>query len=72
MDLTKLFVDVDEFCKKFEHELQKIALTKHNARRQGQLSLSEIMTIAIAFQISLHQTFKHFYNNIIVMIFLSL
>lgn len=63
MDFTELFCDVDDFCQKFEplwHQRQ-IAQHQRRRRRKPQLSLSEQMTIAIAFHTSSDRDFKHFY-----------
>ena len=62
MDFTVLFVSVDDFWKayktEFEHHLLADGLRRR--RRDGRLSVSEIMTILIAFQTSNYRTFKHF------------
>lgn len=63
MDFTQLFVDVDDFCQKFEHQFKKMSLPKAGSRRRkGQMALSEIMTLLIAFQTSGFRTFKDFYQ----------
>ena len=63
MDFTELFVDVDDFTKGFEVELERYRLVddRSRRRREGQLSGSEIMTLLIAFQTSNFRDFKHFY-----------
>lgn len=63
MDFTALFVDVDDFWKHFrpEYEGRLIADGTRRRRREGRLSVSEIMTLLIAFQRSNYRTFKHFY-----------
>lgn len=68
MDFTELFVDVDDFWKSFEPELDRHRLGDGTGRRKrsGRLTLSEIMTILIAFQTSNHRTFKHFYLHLLV------
>jgi hypothetical protein len=63
MILTQLFVDIDDFCKAFEAEHNKRLLSegKMKRRRQGSLSLSEVMTIAVFFHLSKYRTFKDYY-----------
>ena len=63
MDFTALLVDVDDFWKQFRPAYKQRLLVDGQRRRQrqGQLSVSEIMTIIIAFQSSNYRTFKHFY-----------
>lgn len=63
MDFTDLFVDVDDFWKQFRplYEQRLLADGQRRRLRCGQLSVSEIMTILIAFQSSNYRTFKHFY-----------
>lgn len=63
--LTRIFCDIDDFCKEFNHyaagKLLPSAVT--SARRGPACCLhdSEIMTIVIAFQSSSFRNFKHFY-----------
>lgn len=65
MDFTGLFVDVDDFVLRFEAEYaEQLIGSERQRRRAGQLSLSEIMTILIAFQTSNFRTFKHFYQHL--------
>jgi hypothetical protein len=64
--LIELFCTVDNFCKSFEIEWQKIQISHTSSSRWWltrvcQLSLSEIMTIAIWFHRSRYRTFKDFY-----------
>jgi hypothetical protein len=63
MDLTALFVEVDDFWLAFAPSYQRRLLTdgQEHRRRKGQLCVSEIMTILIAFQTSNFRDFKHFY-----------
>lgn len=67
MDWVALFCDVDDFCREFEPQFQQRLLTDgtRSRNRKGQLSLSEIMTITIAFQLSHYRDFKAFYNNLL-------
>lgn len=62
MDFTVLYVDVDDFWKAFKplYE-QRLLCESGRRRREGRLSLSEMMTILIAFQTSRYRDFKHFY-----------
>ena len=63
MDFTELFCDVDDFCREFEPvwRQKQIALDRRRRQRRQQLSLSERMTIIIAFHASGYRNFKHFY-----------
>lgn len=63
MDFTALFVEVDDFWSAFgqDYERRLLADGQRHRRRRGQLCLSEIMTILIAFQSSNFRDFKHFY-----------
>lgn len=63
--LLELFVSVDDFCQQFlpnwERGLLKEGTKKR--RRNGQLSLSEIMTIIIYFHQSHYRNFKAYYTE---------
>ena len=63
MDWDALFVDVDDFCMVFERWLnqQQLGKIKTKSGRKPQLSMSEIMTILIAFHKSHYRNFKHYY-----------
>lgn len=63
--LICLFVIVDEFCKEFVPEWEKHLLVSglKKRRRQGQLSVSEIITIYIHFHQSHFRDFKNYYIN---------
>jgi len=63
MDFTELFVEVDDFWLAFTPEYERHLLVdgRRHRRREGQLSVSEIMTLLIAFQTSNFRDFKHFY-----------
>jgi len=67
MDFTTLFVDVDDCWKNFEKiyagHLIEDGVRKRN--RDSKLSISEIMTILIAFQTSGYRTFKSFYKYVL-------
>ncbi|MEL7085288.1 MAG: IS982 family transposase [Cyanobacteria bacterium J06597_1] len=61
--LEELFCQVDDFCRRFEVEWQnrQLLAKPSSRRRQRALSLSEIMTIVIAFHQSSYRNFKHYY-----------
>lgn len=65
--LTKLFCNVDDFCKKFMPEWQKFLLKSGKIKRQrkNKLSSSEIITIAIHFHQSNYRNFKNYYQKYI-------
>jgi transposase len=67
MDFTELFCEVDDFCKEFEPAWKARQITYGERRRQRscQLSLSEQMTIAIAFHASNYRDFKHYYQMLL-------
>lgn len=64
MDFTSLFCDVDDFCQVFEPAFQARLITAGERRRKraGRLTLSERMTILIAFHDSGFRTFQEFYE----------
>lgn len=63
MILTKLFVEIDDFMKIYEPEMNKglIGDGKTHRNRDTTLSLSEIMTIVVYFHMSGYRTMKDFY-----------
>lgn len=64
--LEELFCSVDDFCSDFEPGWKQQLLTQGKRRlRSRRLSLSEIMTIEIAFHLSAYKTFKTFYLEIV-------
>lgn len=64
--LEELFCPVDDFCRDFEPSWQKQLLARGKSRlRNRQLSLSEIMTIEIAFHLSGYKNFKTFYLELV-------
>ena len=67
MDFTELFCDVDDFCREFEPLWcqRQISDGRRRRRRKTRLSLSERMTIVIAFHSSGYRDFKHFYSMLI-------
>jgi hypothetical protein len=64
-DLVAMFCDIDDFCKVFEPIYSQRLLQNGQRQRvrQGQLSLSEIMTIIVSFHASHYRDFKHYYTE---------
>jgi hypothetical protein len=62
--LIAMFCDIDDFCKWFEPlYMQRLLQDGQRHRvRQGQLTLSEIMTIIVFFHSSHYRDFKHYYT----------
>ena len=58
--VTEIFCLVDEFCKEYSELVDK-SLIGNKAKRPSIMSQSEIITLAIIFQLSGFRTFKHFY-----------
>lgn len=67
LDLTQIFCDVDDFYQSFEcfseREIAKLPYEGKAKGYQSRLSVSEVMTIVIAFHGSGYRTFKDFYLN---------
>ena len=65
--LEELFCQVDDFCLRFESDWYKrqISCGAVCRLRSNRLSLSEIMTIVIAFQTSGYRNFKVYYLNLV-------
>jgi len=64
MSLTKKFCDIDDFCKTFSPQYSQPQITegKRHRNRQGQLALSEILTILVLFHHRQgYRNFKGFY-----------
>ena len=70
--LEELFCDLDDFCKEFEPRWRSASLARgarsqlisqglKARRRTRQMSLSEIMTILVAFHSGHYRNFKHYY-----------
>ena len=61
--IIELYCLVDTFCQEFipQWEAQLIRDRLRKRQRQGQLTISEIMTICIHFHQSHYRTFKHYY-----------
>jgi len=58
--VTEIFCLVDEFCKEYSEIVDK-SLIGNKAKRPSIMSQSEVITLAIIFQLSGFRTFKHFY-----------
>jgi len=65
--LTDIFCDVDDFCKVFmpEWKAQLLADGTRKRNRQCRMTMSEIMTIIIAFHSSNHRDFKNYYTGFV-------
>jgi hypothetical protein len=63
LSLIRLFCEVDDFCQQFEAAWKPrwLPASGKKRHRKSRLSLSEVMTIIIAFHQSGYRTFKHFY-----------
>jgi transposase len=63
--LLELFCDVDDFCQKFEPfwNQQRLASGDKKRQRARSLTISEIMTILIAFHQSHYRDFKAYYRE---------
>jgi len=63
MDLTELFCDVDDFVKAFDKRNLPVAITSGKPKRGTvpRMSLSELMTIIIAYHSSGFKNFKTYY-----------
>ena len=65
LDLTEVFCDVDDFYQSFERycpSIPQLTAVTGEKRCNSRMSLSEVMTIAIAFHGSGYRTFKEFYT----------
>ena len=67
-ELISIFCEIDDFCKWFEPLYQQRLLQDGQRQRvrQGQLSLSEIMTLMVFFHRSGYRDFKHYYTQYVV------
>jgi hypothetical protein len=65
VDIVALFCDLDDFYQAFAPTWQQHLLSAPGRRRRrpSRLSMSEIMTLVIAFHDSDYRTFKHFYRK---------
>lgn len=73
--LISIFRDVDDFCKLFEPEWNKILVEnqdkgligdKKRRNRKSELSLSEAITIVVMFHKTRHRTFKDYYERYVL------
>jgi Transposase DDE domain len=66
--VTEIFCDIDDFCKQYLHKNSVYLLPNPNRKRdrESTLSISEIMTIIVLFQMSHYRTFKDFYQDCIL------
>jgi len=67
LDFTTLFVDVDDCWKNFAKNYAACLIDDgvRKRSRKSNLSISEIMTIVIAFQTSGFRTFKGYYQSLL-------
>lgn len=65
--LTEIFCDVDDFCHVFMPEWEKTLLSDGTRKRnrRSRMSMSEVMTIIIAFHMSNHRDFKNYYRGFV-------
>lgn len=63
--LVSMFCDIDDFCKWFEPLYMRRLLQsgQRQRQRQGQLTLSAIMTIIVYFHGSGYRDFKRYYTE---------
>lgn len=66
--VTEIFCDIDDFCKEFykNQSIKLLPKTERKRKRECKLSISEIMTIMVLFQLSHYRTFKDFYNECVL------
>jgi hypothetical protein len=65
LDIAHIFWELDDFCQQLEHHWQDqehLPSMSGERRSQSRLSLSEVMTIVIAFHGSGFRTFEEFYT----------
>lgn len=66
LDLTQIFCDVDDFYREFERlcerDIPRLPGDGQPKGDQSRLSISEVMTIVIAFHGSGYRRFKDFYK----------
>jgi hypothetical protein len=72
-NLVEIFCDVDDFCHVFIPEWEKQLIADGNIKRKRscRMSMSEIMTILIAFHTSNHRDFKNYYKGYIAKFYCS-
>lgn len=64
IDITALFVCLDDFCKLYESCLKEKVLPSPSSRsRDGYLALSEMLLIEVLYHFSAYKNFKVFYHH---------
>jgi hypothetical protein len=66
--ITEIFVDIDDFCIEFDHQIQYFRLKDPNKpirKRKSKLSDSEMMTILVCFHHSNYTNFKAYYTEMV-------
>ena len=66
--VVEIFCDIDDFCKEFYRRQAPRLLPNPERRREREcrLTISEIMTILVLFQLSHNRTFKDFYDGCVL------
>lgn len=66
--VTEIFCDIDDFCKQFlkAHACRLLPNPNRQRARLSRMSISEIVTIVVLFQMSHYRTFKDFYHQCIL------
>ena len=66
--VTEIFCIADDFCKEFEVEMSKNALSSSadatKRRRKRMMSDAEVITIPICFHFNTYRNFKHYYLSL--------
>ncbi len=67
--IEEIFCDIDDFCKYYlKKRMTYLLLNPARKRdRESQMSISEIMTIIVLFQMSHYRTFKDFYGECVLL-----
>lgn len=70
-NLVELYCDVDDFCKVFipQWQTQLLEDGSRTRRRDGRMSISEIMTVVIGFHMSHHRDFKNYYTGYVAIFY---
>lgn len=67
--IISIFCEVDDFCKEFNQYLKQYCISTNDKKvvsdLPSALSLSEVMTICIAFHLLGYRTFKNYYVQLI-------
>ena len=70
LDVTQIFCDVDDVYRELEQfcerDVARLPCDEPMKGYQSQLSISEVMTIVIAFHGSGYRTFKDFYQHLVL------